>query len=129
MKQLNADHEEKEAEKMTKGKEEITFEDFSKLELKVGTIVSCEKHPKADKLLVEQIDLGDETRQIVSGIAQFYKPEELLGKKVIVVMNLKPAVLRGVESQGMILCAASEDKKDLDIVTITKELVNGTEVS
>ncbi len=129
MKQLNADHEEKEAEKMTKGKEEITFEDFSKLELKVGTIVSCEKHPKADKLLVEQIDLGDETRQIVSGIAQFYKPEELLGKKVIVVTNLKPAVLRGVESQGMILCAASEDKKDLDIVTITKELVNGTEVS
>lgn len=129
MKQLNADHEEKEAEKMTKRKEEITFEDFSKLELKVGTIVSCEKHPKADKLLVEQIDLGDETRQIVSGIAQFYKPEELLGKKVIVVMNLKPAVLRGVESQGMILCAASEDKKDLDIVTITKELVNGTEVS
>lgn len=129
MKQLNADHEEKEAEKMTKGKEEITFEDFSKLELKIGTIVSCEKHPKADKLLVEQIDLGDETRQIVSGIAQFYKPEELLGKKVIVVTNLKPAVLRGVESQGMILCAASEDKKDLDIVTITKELVNGTEVS
>lgn len=129
MKQLNADHEEKEAEKTVKGKEEITFEDFSKLELKVGTIVSCEKHPKADKLLVEQIDLGNETRQIVSGIAQFYKPEELLGKKVVVVTNLKPAVLRGVESQGMILCAASKDKKDLDIVTITKELANGTEVS
>lgn len=129
MKQLNADHEEKEAEKTAKGKEEITFEDFSKLELKVGTIVSCEKHPKADKLLVEQIDLGNETRQIVSGIAQFYRPEELLGKKVVVVTNLKPAVLRGVESQGMILCAASEDKKDLDIVTITKELANGTEVS
>lgn len=129
MKQLNADHEEKEAEKTAKGKEEITFEDFSKLELKVGTIVSCEKHPKADKLLVEQIDLGNETRQIVSGIAQFYRPEELPGKKVVVVTNLKPAVLRGVESQGMILCAASEDKKDLDIVTITKELANGTEVS
>lgn len=129
MKQLNADHEEKEAEKTAKGKEEITFEDFSKLELKVGTIVSCEKHPKADKLLVEQIDLGNETRQIVSGIAQFYRPEELLGKKVVVVTNLKSAVLRGVESQGMILCAASEDKKDLDIVTITKELANGTEVS
>ena len=79
-------------------------------ELKVGTVVSCEKHPKADRLLVEQVDLGDETRQIVSGIAKFFSPQEMVGRKVIVVSNLKPAKLRGVESQGMILAAdAGED--------------------
>ena len=110
-----------------KAKEEITIEDFMKLELKVGTIVSAEKHPKADRLLVEQIDLGDETRQVVSGIAGSFKPEEVVGKKVVVVTNLKPVNLRGVESQGMILCAST--KKDLDIVTILKDLPNGTKVS
>lgn len=133
METLNADHEKQaksEAKKeVKKGKGEITFDDFTKLELKVGTVVSCEKHPKADKLLVEQIDLGGEIRQIVSGIAQFYKPEEMIGKKVVVVTNLKPANLRGVESQGMILCAATSDKKALDIVTIMKDMENGTEVS
>ena len=121
----------KEAKKAEKkeepAKEEITIEDFMKLELKVGTIVSAEKHPKADRLLVEQIDLGDETRQVVSGIAGSFKPEEVVGKKVVVVTNLKPVNLRGVESQGMILCAST--KKDLDIVTILKDLPNGTKVS
>ena len=121
----------KEAKKAEKkeepAKEEITIEDFMKLELKVGTIVSAEKHPKADRLLVEQIDLGDETRQVVSGIAGSFKPEEVVGKKVVVVTNLKPVNLRGVESQGMILCAST--KKDLDNVTILKDLPNGTKVS
>ena len=109
------------------GKEEISIEDFTKVELKVGTIISAEKHPKADRLLVEQIDLGDETRQIVSGIAKSFKPEEVVGKKVVVVTNLKLVKLRGVESQGMILCASTED--DLDIVSIAKNLPNGTKVS
>ena len=123
-----AEKEAKKAEKATEpAKEEITIEDFMKLELKVGTIVSAEKHPKADRLLVEQIDLGDETRQVVSGIAGSFKPEEVVGKKVVVVTNLKPVNLRGVESQGMILCAST--KKDLDIVTILKDLPNGTKVS
>ncbi len=108
-------------------KEEISIEDFTKVELKVGTIISAEKHPKADRLLVEQIDLGDETRQIVSGIAKSFKPEEVVGKKVVVVTNLKLVKLRGVESQGMILCASTED--DLDIVSIAKDLPNGTKVS
>ena len=109
-------------------KEEISIEDFTKVELKVGTIISAEKHPKADRLLVEQIDLGDETRQIVSGIAKSFKPEEVVGKKVVVVTNLKPVKLRGVrETQGMILCASTED--DLDIVSIAKDLPNGTKVS
>ncbi len=109
-----------------KGKEEITIEDFTKVELKVGTILSAEKHPKADRLLVEQIDLGDEVRQIVSGIASTFKPEEVVGKKVVVVSNLKPVKLRGVESQGMILCASNDT--DLDIVSIAKDLPNGTKV-
>ena len=110
-----------------KGKEEITIEDFTKVELKVGTILSAEKHPKADRLLVEQVDLGDEVRQIVSGIASTFKPEEVVGKKVVVVSNLKPVKLRGVESQGMILCASNDT--DLDIVSIAKDLPNGTKVS
>ena len=95
-------------------KEEIDIEDFEKLELRVGKIVKCEKHPKADKLLVSQIKLGSEMRQIVSGIAEWYKPEEMVGKNVIVVCNLKPVKLRGVESQGMIL-AAGDDGDDLVI--------------
>lgn len=140
MKQLNADHEkaEKEAKKVEKKeakkeveaapKAEITFEDFAKVELKVGEIIACEKHPKADRLLVEKIDLGNgDVRQIVSGIAVHYTPEELIGRKVVVVSNLKPAKLRGVESQGMILCAA--DDQDLDIITITKDMAKGTLVS
>jgi methionyl-tRNA synthetase len=105
----------------------IDVDDFAKVELKVGTIVSCEKHPKADRLLVEQIDLGDETRQIVSGIANYYQPEDLVGKQVVVVTNLKPVKLRGVESNGMILCAA--DKKHLSIVSVDQPMPNGTKIS
>lgn len=117
----------KEAKKEDTAVEQIGIEDFTKVELKVGTILSAEKHPKADRLLVEQIDLGEETRQIVSGIAASFTPEDVVGKKVIVVTNLKPVKLRGVESQGMILCASNQD--DLDIVTIVKDLPNGTKVS
>ena len=117
----------KEAKKEDAPVEQISIEDFTKVELKVGTIISAEKHPKADRLLVEQIDLGEETRQIVSGIAASFSPEDVVGKKVIVVTNLKPVKLRGVESQGMILCASNAD--DLDIVTIVKDLPNGTKVS
>lgn len=117
----------KEAKKEDTAVEQIGIEDFTKVELKVGTILSAEKHPKADRLLVEQIDLGEETRQIVSGIAANFTPEDVVGKKVIVVTNLKPVKLRGVESQGMILCASNQD--DLDIVTIVKNLPNGTKVS
>lgn len=117
----------KEAKKEDAPVEQIGIEDFTKVELKVGTIISAEKHPEADRLLVEQIDLGEETRQIVSGIAASFSPEDVVGKKVIVVTNLKPVKLRGVESQGMILCASNAD--DLDIVTIVKDLPNGTKVS
>jgi methionyl-tRNA synthetase len=107
-------------------KELIGIEDLDKVELRVGKIVSCEKHPKADRLLVSQIQLGPETRQIVSGIANWYKPEEMVGKEVIVVCNLKPVKLRGVESQGMIL-AAGNDGDDL-IVPVALGAKSGCEV-
>lgn len=104
---------------------QITIDDFAKIELVVGTVEKCEKHPDADKLLVSQINIGKETRQIVSGIADFYTPEEMVGKKVIVVSNLKPAKLRGVESQGMIL--AGSKKKMLELVSV-ENLSNGTKI-
>lgn len=129
-KQVEADHAISEGGTVTKTapKEPITFEDFAKLELRVGTVIACEKHPKADRLLVEQIDLGaGDVRQIVSGIADHYQPQDLIGKRVVVVANLKPAKLRGVESQGMILCA--QDKEELDLVTISKALLDGAEVN
>ncbi len=125
MKEMNK--KEQKPEKKKEGKAEVTIEDFEKMEFKVGTIVQCEKHPKADRLLVEQIDLGDEVRQVVSGISKYYKPEELIGKQVVVVTNLKPVNLRGVESNGMILCAVG--KKDLSLLTVEHAMSNGTKVS
>lgn len=129
-KQWEADHAEEKAQpkEAKTGKAPIAFEDFAKLDCRVGTIIACEKHPKADRLLVEQIDLGGgDVRQIVSGIAKHYAPQDLIGRRVVVVANLKPAKLRGVESQGMILCA--QDGEELDLVTITKALNDGAEVN
>lgn len=101
-------------------KAEITIDDFDKLELVVGQILEAKKHPKADKLLVFKVDIGSETRQIVSGIAKFYAPEELVGKKVAVVKNLKPIVLRGEESFGMLLCASNKEDTTLELINIEK---------
>ena len=94
-------------------KEQITIDDFAKVELRVAQILECEPVPKSDKLLKLQVDLGYETRQVVSGIAKFYKPEELIGKKVVLCANLAPVKLRGVESCGMILASGEEDVKVL----------------
>ena len=89
----------------------VTIEDFSQIELKVGTVKSVEPHPKADRLLVLQVELGEPVpRQLVAGIREHYRPDELVGRQIIVVANLKPAKLRGVESQGMLL-AASDDEQ------------------
>lgn len=96
-------------------KPEITYDDFDKIDFRVGLIVKAEKHPKADKLLVFQIKMGTETRQVISGVAEDFKPEEMLGQKVIVVANLKPRQLRGMESKGMLLFA--ENGKRCEIVT------------
>ncbi|MCR5349676.1 MAG: methionine--tRNA ligase [Acholeplasmatales bacterium] len=102
----------------TEAKPEITIDDFDKLDLVVGQIKEASNHPKADKLLVFKVDIGTEVRQIVSGIAKFYKPEELVGKKVIVVKNLKPIKLRGIDSCGMLLCASDEKDTYLELVNI-----------
>lgn len=106
--------------------EEITIDDFMKVDLRVATVVSCEPVAKAKKLLKLQVDLGYEQRQVVSGIAEHYKPEELIGKKVIVVANLKPVTLRGELSQGMIL-AGSHDGV-LTLATVDPKLANGAQV-
>ena len=98
-------------------KPEITIDDFGKIDLRVGKIVACEKVPKAKKLLKLQVDLGTETRQIVSGISLYYKPEDLIGHCVIVVTNLKPVKLCGVESKGMLL-AASDGNDNLQVAFV-----------
>lgn len=91
-------------------KAEITVDDFDKIELRKGTVLTCQKHPKADKLLVFQVDMGDKVHQIVSGIAESYQPEDLIGKEVLVCVNLKPIKLRGELSEGMILSAEMDGK-------------------
>ncbi|WP_277586842.1 methionine--tRNA ligase [Psychrobacillus antarcticus] len=106
--------------------EEISIDDFFKVDLRVATVLSCEAVPKADKLLKLQLDMGYEKRQVISGIAQHYKPEEVIGKKVIVVANLKPVKLRGELSQGMIL--AGEKNGYLTLATVDENLENGAQV-
>lgn len=105
------------------GKNVITIDDFAKVEFKVAEVIQAEKVEKADKLLKMQLDIGTETRQVVSGIAKYYSPEEMVGKKLVLVSNLKPAKLRGIESQGMILAASVGDK--LSLVTLDKDIDNG----
>ncbi|AXI00713.1 methionine--tRNA ligase [Sporosarcina sp. PTS2304] len=105
---------------------EITFDDFMNVELRVATVTACEKMPKADKLLKLQVDLGYEQRQVVSGIAEFYKAEDVVGMKVIVVANLKPVKLRGELSQGMIL--AGQKDGVLKLATVDQTLENGAQV-
>lgn len=105
----------------------IGIEDFAKVEMKVGLVVDSKPVEGADKLLVSQIRIGKETRQIVSGIAKYYAPADLIGKKVVVVTNLKPVKLRGVLSEGMILAAS--DKKELTVLTVDKDIPDGTSIS
>ncbi len=108
-------------------KKMIELKDFEKLDLRVAEILEAKPHPDADKLLVLQVDMGGERRQLVAGIKQFYKPEELKGKKIIVVANLKPVKLRGVESQGMLLAAGGDDR--LALLTLDRDIESGASVS
>ena len=117
---------EKKKKEATPIAEEITFEDFMKVDLRVATVIDCEKVPKTDKLLKLQLDLGFEKRQVVSGIAEHYEPAALIGQKVIVVANLKPVKLRGELSQGMIL--AGEENGILKLATVDQTLENGAKV-
>ncbi len=107
--------------------EQIAFSDFQKLDLRVGTVLSCEKHPKADKLLVFKLDLGEaEPRQVLSGIAEHFKPEELIGTQVCVVSNLAPRTIRGMVSQGMIL--TSEDETGLGLLRPARNMAAGSRI-
>jgi methionyl-tRNA synthetase len=99
------------SDKASEGKPEIQYDDFAKLEMRIGTVTACEKVPKADKLLKLTVDLGTETRTIVSGIALHYTAEEMAGKQVVLVVNLAPRKMKGIESQGMILTAEDKDGK------------------
>ena len=106
----------------------VTIDDFKKVVLKVGKVVEATAHTNANKLLVLKVDLGGgEVRQVVSGIKQWYAPEQLVGKSVIVVANLAPAMLRGVESQGMVLAASSGDQ--VILLSPEKEAAAGSKVS
>ncbi|WP_019414132.1 methionine--tRNA ligase [Paenisporosarcina sp. TG20] len=106
--------------------QEITIDDFLKVDMRVATVTACEAIPKTNKLLKIQIDLGYEQRQVISGIAEFYKPEELVGQKVIVVANLKPVKLRGELSQGMILTGETDGY--LTLATVDEKLENGSKI-
>ena len=106
----------------------ISIEDFLKVDLRVAVVKHAEPHPNADKLLILKIDAGDgkEDRQIVAGIRNYYKPEDLIGKRIVIVNNLAPAILRGVESQGMLL--AAKDGEQLTILTTEKDIKPGAKI-
>ena len=105
---------------------QITIDDFVKVQLKVAKILTAERVSKSEKLIKLQVDLGGEQRQIVAGIGKKYEPDQLLGKKIVIVANLKPAKLMGIESQGMVLAAG--DKEVGGLVTILEEVEPGTKV-
>ncbi len=108
-------------------KEEITFEEFSRMQFQVGEILSCEAVAKSKKLLCSQVKIGSQVKQIVSGIRKDYTPEEMVGKKVMVLVNLKPAKLAGVLSEGMLLCAEDENGV-LSLMTPEKPMPSGAEI-
>jgi methionyl-tRNA synthetase len=104
----------------------IAIEDFQKIQLRVAKVLSAERVPKSEKLIKLQVDLGTEQRQIVAGIGKKYAPEELLGRRIVIVANLKPAKLMGVESQGMVLAAGDAEVKEL--VCLMSDVEPGTKV-
>jgi methionine--tRNA ligase beta chain len=107
----------------------IQFDDFLKLDLRVGTILQAEAHPNADKLIVLQVDLGTEKRQLVAGIRGHYEPAALVGKQIVVAANLAPRMMRGLESKGMLLAAVSADHSEVVLVTTERPTAPGDKVS
>ena len=107
----------------------IQYDDFAKLELRVATVLECKPHANADKLLVLQIDLGTEKRQICAGLRQHYQPEELVGKQIVVVANLAPRQMRGEVSNGMLLAATDAATGQVIVVTPAAEAAPGSKVS
>ncbi len=113
-------------------KPQINYDDFAKLDLRIATIRDAQPHPNADRLLKLDIDLGNETRQVCAGVKQYYDPQSLVGKQIVVVINLEPRMIRGELSNGMLLAASAMDGDEIrDIVLLepTKSVPNGTTVS
>ncbi len=104
------------------------FDDFEKIQLVVAKVLKCEKVPKADKLLMSTLKVGNTERIVVSGIAKFYTPEEMVGKKVVLLANLAPRKIRGIESHGMLLCAANADDSKLSLLTVDSDMEDGCEI-
>lgn len=109
--------------------ETITYDDFVKLDLRIATVRQAEPHPNADKLLVLQVDLGSEQRQIVAGLRAHYEPETLVGRQIVVVANLAPRTMRGLESQGMLLAASPEDHSEVILLSPERPIIAGAKVS
>lgn len=107
--------------------ETVSIQDFARIDLRVAKILEVEPHPNADRLYVLKIDGGEEQRQLVAGVRQFFEPEDLIGRSIVVVWNLEPATIRGVESQGMLLAGRSEDQ--VGLLAPTPELAPGAKVS
>ena len=105
----------------------ISFKEFKKLEIKVAQIKEAKEHPDADRLLILKIDIGGEEKQVVAGIREHYKVDELIGKKVIALVNLEPASIRGIESSGMVLASIAEDS--LALLVPEKDMPIGTKIS
>ena len=127
LEKMGESQEKQEEEVIIEPKEQITIDDFSKLELRVAKVLKAEKHPDANRLLVLQLQVGNEIRQVVSGIAEYYRPEQLVGKSLILVANLKPVKLRGIESHGMILAACND--KELVLGIVDGDIASGTSIS
>ncbi len=107
-------------------KDEVSYNDFSKLDIRVGTILECVKHPNADNLLVFKVDFSNFQRQIISSISKYYtNPDELVGKQVVAILNFKPMKLRGLESHGMLLSAENEEDTMLSLLTTLDKVDNG----
>lgn len=107
---------------------EISFEEWKKLDLRVGEILEVDDHPHADKLYVMKVDVGGEERTLVAGLREHYDKDELVGKKVIVFVNLKPAELRGIRSEGMVLAAVEGDERKIILIGPEEEIANGATV-
>jgi len=113
----------------TSSSEWVSFDDFTKLKLRVGRVIEASDHPNADRLLVLKVDLGDEQRQLCAGLKGHYTPEELVGRNLVIVANLAPRMMRGIESQGMLLAATSPDQSRVVIVSPESEIEPGSTVS
>ncbi len=107
--------------------ETISFEEFKKMDIRTGKILDVQEHPDADKLYVMDVDTGTDKRRIVAGIRPYYKKEELIGKTVIILTNLQPRTIRGIESQGMLL--AGLDGNNLGVLTVDRDLKPGTKIT